>query len=690
MTTSLPGSTLVDGPGDAFKFEDDYTLDKRLRSGSYGVVYTTRNKTTNEEFAVKVIDRTKLKKKDDDGTFREVGIMKDLRNVDNVVKLIDFYVEPATFYVVQVFAKGGDVFDRLAQRTTYNEKDSRDLGIKLLKTLVELHKRKICHRDLKPENLLLKGKIDDTNILLADFGFAKYVPEEGLKTRCGTPAFVAPEILVGNAYGVQSDMWSAGCLIYMLIGGYPPFQDESHRGLFRKIRAADFTFHDMYWSNVSLHAKQLISKLLTVDPQIRLTSSQSLLTTWLEVPEERLSRHDLSGSIDEMKKFDARRKLKSAVTAVVWSVGTAFRHEKISDLFRVADKKDEEKSMKLEGSELSLQKDDYRFSISKSHKRNFEDIYDLGDRIHRGTYAVVKQCTHKQWNQKYAVKIIEREGKHTDESVLHEVAVMNQLDHPHIVKVIDFFEETDYFFIVMELMAGGDVFDRIIDMKHYTEKDARDLCKILLEAVDYMHQNNIAHRDLKPQNLLLRSKENHAEVKIADFGFAKKVHTPKSLNSRCGTPSYVAPEILKNQPYDQSCDMWSVGVILYVMLCGYTPFMEEAQEKMFERIKQGDWKFEEKDWSHISEEAKALITCMLKTDVENRISAADALKSRWIMQDAASLASRDLSQSLQVIKEKRPRLKDLARAFISMGVTTKSALKDVNPIQIEEGGHALT
>lgn len=180
---------------------------------------------------------------------------------------------------MQWLAKGGDVFDRLAQLSTYTEKNSRDLGITLLKTLVELHRRKICHRDLKPENLLLKGKFDDTNILLADFGFAKYVPEDGLKTRCGTPAFVAPEILVGNPYGTQADMWSAGCLIFMLICGYPPFNDQSHSGLFRKIRAADFTFHESSWSNVSLHAKQLVSRLLVVDPQFRMTSKESLLTT---------------------------------------------------------------------------------------------------------------------------------------------------------------------------------------------------------------------------------------------------------------------------------------------------------------------------------------------------------------------------------------------------------------------------
>jgi serine/threonine protein kinase len=364
----------------------------------------------------------------------------------------------------------------------------------------ELHKRKICHRDMKPENLLLSDKVDDTEILVADFGFAKYVPEEGLKTRCGTPAFVAPEILVGNNYTEQVDMWSVGCLLFMLLGGYPPFQDESHRGLFRKIRAADFTFHEMYWDNVSLYAKQLISKLLTVDPAFRLDSDQALKTTWLEVQEDHLSVRDLSGSIGEIKKFSARRKLKSAIGAVVFTVGMTFQHDKISDLFKAADKSDE-KSMKMD--EIVQDQQACKFSMSKTHKKKFEDLYELGEKIHRGSFAVVKECLHKEWKQKYAVKIIKRDRK-TDEAVLHEVAIMNQLDHEHIVKVVDFFEEDDYFYIVIELMAGGDVFDRIIDMNNYTEKDARDLSKLLLEAVEYMHNNGIAHRDLKPQNILLQ------------------------------------------------------------------------------------------------------------------------------------------------------------------------------------------
>lgn len=499
-----PGKTLADGKSPTlYKFEEEYLLDKRLRSGSYGVVFTTRHKGTKDEYAVKVIDRTKLKKKDDDATFREVNIMRDLVDIPNIVGLIDFYVEPQTFYVVQVYARGGDVFDRLAQRVSYTEKDARDLGLVLLRTMKQLHKRKICHRDLKPENLLLKESGDDCAILVADFGFAKYVPDEGLKTRCGTPAFVAPEILVGNRYDTQADMWSVGCLLFMLIGGYPPFQDETHRGLFRKIRAADFTFHDMYWSNVSVHAKQLISKLLTVDPKLRLNSDACLLTTWLEIREDQLSQRDLSGSITEIKKFSTKRNnIRGAFQAVLVGVSSAFRTEKISDLLQLADKKDSEtKSIHVE--DIAEDQHAQRFRIGMSHKKTFEETYDFGEKIHRGSFAVVKECIHREWQEKYAVKIIKRDSK-TDEAVLHEVAIMNQLDHAHIIKVVDFFEEKDYFYIIMELMPGGDVFDRIISMNHYTEADARDLAMLLLQTVAYMHESGIAHRDLKPQNLLLK------------------------------------------------------------------------------------------------------------------------------------------------------------------------------------------
>jgi tRNA A-37 threonylcarbamoyl transferase component Bud32 len=190
QTPMPPGVSLGDDSASLnMTFEDLYQLGERLRSGSYGVVYTCQHKLNAEKtYAVKILDRTKLKKQDDESVFREVAIMKELAGLDNVVQLIDFFVSPEKLYMVQVFAAGGDVFDRLAQRTLYNEKDSRDLAECLLKTIQALHDRKIVHRDLKPENLLLANTFDDCEILLADFGFACLLPEDGrLTTRCGTP-----------------------------------------------------------------------------------------------------------------------------------------------------------------------------------------------------------------------------------------------------------------------------------------------------------------------------------------------------------------------------------------------------------------------------------------------------------------------------------------------------------------------
>jgi calcium/calmodulin-dependent protein kinase I len=251
-------------------FLDLYVRDNRLRSGSFGTVYTCHHQLhTDITYAVKILDRRKLKPKDDVAVFREVSILKLLKDLPHVVRLIDFFVEPETFCMVQVYAAGGDVFDRLAARSHYTEKDARDLAKILLETIAAIHEKNIVHRDLKPENLLLKSATEDTSILLADFGFARTVPESGCKTRCGTPAFVAPEILLGLPYNISVDLWSIGCLLYMLIGGYPPFQGANHRALFRKVRASDFIFHEAYFQTVSVSAKQLISGKSRGTPKVQ-------------------------------------------------------------------------------------------------------------------------------------------------------------------------------------------------------------------------------------------------------------------------------------------------------------------------------------------------------------------------------------------------------------------------------------
>ncbi|CAH0375498.1 unnamed protein product [Pelagomonas calceolata] len=203
----------------------------------------------------------------------------------------------------------------------------------------------------------------------------------------------------------------------------------------------------------------------------------------------------------------------------------------------------------------------------------FARKYNLDDKeLGTGAFSRVILATSNE-GTKVAVKCISKNGELKQEDIdsLHEeVAVLRSVDHPNIVKLYDFFDEKRYYYMAIELMEGGELFERIVKKTFYNEMDARGLVRILLDALAYLHHRGIVHRDLKPENLLLKSPFNDFDIKLADFGFAKKVEG-KSLDTQCGTPGYVAPEILKGKKYGTAVDMWSCGVIVYILLGGYPP-----------------------------------------------------------------------------------------------------------------------
>jgi serine/threonine protein kinase len=283
-------------------FAAAYVRDRRLQSGSYGTVYTCRRRCGDGDgssspsasssspsgqttWAVKVWDRTKLKAKDDGAVFREVALLQRLRDLSSshIIRVRDFYVEPERLYLVTQYAAGGDVFDRLRRKSQYTELDARELARVLLATVNALHTHRphpVVHRDLKPENLLLESPIDDLSLLLCDFGFARTVPANArCRTRCGTPSYTSPEIVLGVPYGTETDVWSAGCVLYVLLSGYLPFAGSNHRELFRRIRAADYMFHDRVWRGISAEAKRLVSHMLTVNVQYRSTGECVIMCT---------------------------------------------------------------------------------------------------------------------------------------------------------------------------------------------------------------------------------------------------------------------------------------------------------------------------------------------------------------------------------------------------------------------------
>lgn len=269
--------------------------------------------------------------------------------------------------------------------------------------------------------------------------------------------------------------------------------------------------------------------------------------------------------------------------------------------------------------------------------RKIQQTYHLGKLLGQGAYALVHEATEMQPpHQSYAVKIIQRHrmGKVDLRHFNDEVHILLDLQHENIVQLHELYKTPDYFYIVMEKLDGGELFERLCQKTFYSEMDARNVCRTVFDAVSYCHSQRVAHRDLKPENLLLcssRDNDDCSRVKIADFGFAKKVPRPNSLTTRCGSPSYLAPEIINYKPYDERVDNWSLGVIVYTILGGYSPFQEETNHLTFQRIRQADYQFNPKFWDGISPDAKKLIRGLLTRDPDQRLTVDAALQHPWMI-----------------------------------------------------------
>mmetsp|Transcript_15318 Transcript_15318/g.42373 ORF Transcript_15318/g.42373 Transcript_15318/m.42373 type:complete len:346 (-) Transcript_15318:396-1433(-) len=324
--------------------------------------------------------------------------------------------------------------------------------------------------------------------------------------------------------------------------------------------------------------------------------------------------------------------------------------------------------------------DEHRVDVPQpdaSSGKRFDELYRLKGVLGTGAFSTVREGYHRSnTGISYAVKCVNRAklSEEDEAALLDEVAILKEMKQGHIIRLYDFFTEPSTYYLIMEQMRGGELFDRIVAKAYYNEKEARDTCKILLEAVGYMHSNSVAHRDLKPENLLLLSQDDDSAVKIADFGFAKKCREECCLTTQCGTPGYVAPEILEGTPYDQRADMWSVGVILYILLGGYPPFIESTQRDLFRKIRRGEYEFHEEYWGTVSSEAKDLISSLLTVNPSRRLDAAQALQNPWIKGDDASLAKKDLGVNLKEFRRFNAKRKFKAAVSTIMAVNKLQSL----------------
>jgi serine/threonine protein kinase len=245
-----------------------------------------------------------------------------------------------------------------------------------------------------------------------------------------------------------------------------------------------------------------------------------------------------------------------------------------------------------------------------------------------------------------------------------EKKIMQEISHPHVVRCYDSYETDDKMYLFLELLSGGELFDRIVDQGHFTEGQAQEVTFKLIGALKYMHDKNIAHRDLKPENMLMTSKAADAQVKITDFGLSKFTDEYSSLmKTPCGTPGYIAPEVLHMRGYDKKCDVWSLGVIVYILLCGFPPFYADNDAQLFERIKKGQYEFLKPYWDPVSDTAKDLIKQMLIVDPAKRPDCDALLKHKWF--EGLGEEKESKLQTLENVSSSNKKLLKLKSSFMA-------------------------
>ncbi|CZT98189.1 calcium-dependent protein kinase 1 [Plasmodium falciparum NF54] len=316
-----------------------------------------------------------------------------------------------------------------------------------------------------------------------------------------------------------------------------------------------------------------------------------------------------------------------------------------------------------------------------------------------GAYGEVLLCREKHGHGEKAIKVIKKSqfdkmkysitnkiecDDKIHEEIYNEISLLKSLDHPNIIKLFDVFEDKKYFYLVTEFYEGGELFEQIINRHKFDECDAANIMKQILSGICYLHKHNIVHRDIKPENILLENKHSLLNIKIVDFGLSSFFSKDNKLRDRLGTAYYIAPEVLRKK-YNEKCDVWSCGVILYILLCGYPPFGGQNDQDIIKKVEKGKYYFDFNDWKNISEEAKELIKLMLTYDYNKRITAKEALNSKWIKKYANNINKSDQKTLCGALSNMRKfegsqKLAQAAILFIGSKLTTLEERKELTDI----------
>uniref|UniRef100_A0A915AEL2 non-specific serine/threonine protein kinase n=1 Tax=Parascaris univalens TaxID=6257 RepID=A0A915AEL2_PARUN len=616
-----------------------FELLKVLGQGSFGKVFLVRKvrgRDAGTLYAMKVLKKATLKVRDRMRTKMERNILAQIHH-PFIVRLHYAFQTEGKLYLILDFLRGGDLFTRLSKEVMFTEEDVKFYLAELALALDHLHSLGIVYRDLKPENILLDS---DGHINVTDFGLSKESIDSDQKTYsfCGTVEYMAPEVVNRRGHSTAADWWSLGVLMYEMLTGNLPFHGQNRKETMTLILKAKLSMPQF----LSVRAQGLLRALFKRNPVNRLGAGPDgmaqiknhpffatidwprLLARQIDPP----FKPTLTAS-DETHYFDPEftRKTPRDSPALPPS---ATAHELFRGFSFVAPSILEEGRERHRG----LLANPARMHIPEARPSSIHDEYEFKEDLGVGTYSVCKRCIHKITRAEYAVKVIAKSKKDPSEEV---DVLLRYSHHANIVKLFAVYEDEVSVYLVEELCRGGELLSRIIAQRHFSEREAAAVMLKLANAVSYLHANQVVHRDLKPSNVMYASAKADADsIRIIDFGFAKQLRAENGLlMTPCYTAQFVAPEVLKKQGYDMSCDVWSLGVLLYTMLSGEAPFATGANDtpsQILERVGEGRFSLCGPTWANVSELAKDIVKRMLHVDPSKRLPAKQILVHPWIVQ----------------------------------------------------------
>ena len=339
--------------------------------------------------------------------------------------------------------------------------------------------------------------------------------------------------------------------------------------------------------------------------------------------------------------------------------------------------------------------------LVNENKGDVSHYYIPMQTIGQGSFGKVFKVKQKVTGNIFAMKLINKNtevNNSENKNFLNEIYILRQLDHPNILKVFEYFSNQKYWYFVMEYVSGGELYDKICQMNYYDEYKAAIIMKQILSCVCYLNQMRIVHRDLKPENMMmLNNSKNDLDIKLIDFGTAISIKKGKKLKTKIGSPYYIAPEVLKGS-YGIECDVWSCGIILYILLVGYPPFDGKNTNEIFDNILEGELNLETKDWAKISNDAKDLIKKLLEKNPKKRISPFEAMKHPWIIKYAKNNNNNEdesfnkisLKNCLQTFSSKQ-KLHQASVAFIVHQMSNTKMIQKLTEIfkELDESGEGL-